>query len=214
MHQRFADLNVTRYFQIIPYHLESMDFGTEIDGTEDFFQMFWPIIVSHKIGKIWGWLSTEELSTWETFKLSINFQQINLLFPFNRLSLYLLNRFYRAQYYFVLNERNERKLSYVSYSIKACDKTLSQKSKVLNFYDGAFTKLCLVQTRSRHCGRSQLGTSLPKCSLKLCSRWKESPRRQGTQFRWTAKYSKQFEAKFFTFCVNWISDSTQFLPRI
>ena len=37
--------------QIIPYHLESMDFGTEIDGTEDFFQMFWPIIVSHKIGK-------------------------------------------------------------------------------------------------------------------------------------------------------------------
>ena len=27
-----------------------MDFGTEIDGTEDFFQMFWPIIVSHKIG--------------------------------------------------------------------------------------------------------------------------------------------------------------------
>ena len=30
-----------------------MDFGTEIDGTEDFFQMFWPIIVSHKIG---NWL--------------------------------------------------------------------------------------------------------------------------------------------------------------
>lgn len=52
MHQRFADLNVALYFQIIPYHLESMDFGTEIDGTEDFFQMFWPIIVSHKIGKI------------------------------------------------------------------------------------------------------------------------------------------------------------------
>ena len=26
-----------------------MDFGTEIDGTQDFFQMFWPIIVSHKI---------------------------------------------------------------------------------------------------------------------------------------------------------------------
>ena len=51
-HQQFADLNFTLYFQIIPYHLECMDFGTEIDGTEDFFQMFWPIIVSHKIGKI------------------------------------------------------------------------------------------------------------------------------------------------------------------
>ena len=65
--QRFADLNVPGYFQIIPYHLESMDFGTEIDGTEDFFQMFWPIIVSHKIGKIWGQLSTKELWAWKTF---------------------------------------------------------------------------------------------------------------------------------------------------
>lgn len=33
----------------IPYSLESMDFGTEIDGTQDFFQMFWPTVVSHKI---------------------------------------------------------------------------------------------------------------------------------------------------------------------
>jgi len=40
---------VTEEGEVIPYHLESMDFGTEIDGTEDFFQMFWPIIVSHKI---------------------------------------------------------------------------------------------------------------------------------------------------------------------
>ena len=53
-----------------------MDFGTEIDGTEDFFQMFWPIIVSHKIG-IWLFflsqrkkvnfyvLSDEESPLWE-----------------------------------------------------------------------------------------------------------------------------------------------------
>jgi len=33
----------------IPYHLESLDFGTEIDGSQDFFQMFWPVVVSHKI---------------------------------------------------------------------------------------------------------------------------------------------------------------------
>ena len=26
-----------------------MDFGTEIDGSNDFFQMFWPIVNSHKI---------------------------------------------------------------------------------------------------------------------------------------------------------------------
>ena len=35
--------------QEIPYHLESLDFGTEIDGSQDFFQMFWPVVVSHKI---------------------------------------------------------------------------------------------------------------------------------------------------------------------
>jgi len=40
---------ITEEGEVIPYHLESMDFGTEIDGTQDFFQMFWPIIVSHKI---------------------------------------------------------------------------------------------------------------------------------------------------------------------
>ena len=26
-----------------------MDFGVEIDGSQDFFQMFWPVVVSHKI---------------------------------------------------------------------------------------------------------------------------------------------------------------------
>ena len=29
-----------------------MDFGTELGGDQDFFQMFWPTIISHKIGKI------------------------------------------------------------------------------------------------------------------------------------------------------------------
>ena len=40
--------------QVIPYHLESMDFGTELGGDQDFFQMFWPTIISHKIGEICG----------------------------------------------------------------------------------------------------------------------------------------------------------------
>ena len=38
--------------QVIPYHLESMAFGTELDGSEDFFQMFWPTVMSHKIGEM------------------------------------------------------------------------------------------------------------------------------------------------------------------
>ena len=28
--------------------MKSIDFGAEIDGTEDFFQMFWPVTVSQK----------------------------------------------------------------------------------------------------------------------------------------------------------------------
>jgi hypothetical protein len=34
-----------------------MEFGTELDGSQDFFQMFWPITVSHKID--------EESPLWE-----------------------------------------------------------------------------------------------------------------------------------------------------
>ena len=37
------------FVQDIPYHLISMDFGVEMDGSQDFFQMFWPVVVSHKI---------------------------------------------------------------------------------------------------------------------------------------------------------------------
>ena len=34
--------------QEIPYHLISMEFGVEMDGTQDFFQMYWPIVLSHR----------------------------------------------------------------------------------------------------------------------------------------------------------------------
>lgn len=37
--------------QEIPFHLENMEFGTELDGCQDFFQMFWPIVVGHKINQ-------------------------------------------------------------------------------------------------------------------------------------------------------------------
>ena len=35
--------------EVIPYHLSAMEFGVEMDGSQDFFQMFWPVVVSHKI---------------------------------------------------------------------------------------------------------------------------------------------------------------------
>ena len=35
--------------QEIPYHLASMAFGSNLDGTTDYIQPFWPIMLSHKI---------------------------------------------------------------------------------------------------------------------------------------------------------------------
>jgi len=40
---------ITEEGEEIPYHLQRMEFGAEIDGTEDFFQMFWPTVLAHKI---------------------------------------------------------------------------------------------------------------------------------------------------------------------
>ena len=33
----------------IPHHLYSIEFGTDLDGTQDFFQLFWPLVLSHRI---------------------------------------------------------------------------------------------------------------------------------------------------------------------
>ena len=40
---------VTGEGEQIPHRLYSIEFGTDLDGTQDFFQMFWPVVVSHKI---------------------------------------------------------------------------------------------------------------------------------------------------------------------
>ena len=36
---------VTDEGEVIPYYMKSIDFGVELDGGEDFFQMFWPVTV-------------------------------------------------------------------------------------------------------------------------------------------------------------------------
>ena len=64
--------------QAIPYHLESMDFGSEIDGTQDFFQMFWPIIVSHKIDEespLWE-ISARDLTSKMQFEVVLTMEGI------------------------------------------------------------------------------------------------------------------------------------------
>ena len=36
---------------MIPYHLAQMEFGSELDGSCDYIQPFWPLVVAHKIDK-------------------------------------------------------------------------------------------------------------------------------------------------------------------
>ena len=40
---------ITDEGEVIPYYMKSLEFGVELDGGEDFFQMFWPVTVSHRI---------------------------------------------------------------------------------------------------------------------------------------------------------------------
>jgi len=35
--------------EVVPYSLTRLEFGTEMDGSQDYFQMFWPLVISHKI---------------------------------------------------------------------------------------------------------------------------------------------------------------------
>ena len=55
-----------------------MDFGSEIDGTQDFFQMFWPIIVSHKIDEespLWE-ISARDLTSKMQFEVVLTMEGI------------------------------------------------------------------------------------------------------------------------------------------
>ena len=45
----FLSKKATKEGEVIPYHLAQMEFGSELDGTCDYIQPFWPLVVSHKI---------------------------------------------------------------------------------------------------------------------------------------------------------------------
>ena len=38
----------TQEGEVIPHHLFAIGFGTGLDGSQDFFQMYWPIVLSHR----------------------------------------------------------------------------------------------------------------------------------------------------------------------
>jgi len=45
----FLSKKATAEGEVIPYHLAQMEFGSELDGTCEQIQPFWPLVVSHKI---------------------------------------------------------------------------------------------------------------------------------------------------------------------
>ena len=61
--------------QEIPHHLFAIEFGTDLDGTQDFFQLFWPIVLSHRIDEaspLWS-LSPTDLMT-EKFEIILTME--------------------------------------------------------------------------------------------------------------------------------------------
>ena len=61
--------------QEIPYHLSAIQFGTDLDGTQDFFQLFWPIVLSHRIDEdspLWS-VSPRDLVT-EKFEIILTME--------------------------------------------------------------------------------------------------------------------------------------------
>ena len=64
---------VTEEGEEIPHHLCAIEFGTDLDGSQDFFQLFWPLVLAHKIDEIsplWA-VSPEDLSDLHTEKFEI-----------------------------------------------------------------------------------------------------------------------------------------------
>jgi len=45
----FLSKKSTEEGESIPYHLAQMEFGSELDGSCDYIQPFWPLVVAHKI---------------------------------------------------------------------------------------------------------------------------------------------------------------------
>jgi len=67
--------SVTDEGEEIPHHLFAIEFGTDLDGTQDFFQLFWPIVLSHRIDEgspLWS-VSPTDLIT-EKFEIILTME--------------------------------------------------------------------------------------------------------------------------------------------
>lgn len=69
---------ITDEGEVIPYYMKNMEFGAEIDGSEDFFQMFWPVTVSHKItedSELYD-ISSRDISCRKQFEIIVTLEGI------------------------------------------------------------------------------------------------------------------------------------------
>lgn len=67
--------SITEEGEEIPHHLFAIEFGTDLDGTQDFFQLFWPIVLSHRIDEaspLWS-VSPTDLIT-EKFEIILTME--------------------------------------------------------------------------------------------------------------------------------------------
>jgi len=67
--------SVTEEGEEIPHHLFAIEFGTDMDGTQDFFQLFWPIVLSHRIDEaspLWSVSPTDLLT--EKFEIILTME--------------------------------------------------------------------------------------------------------------------------------------------
>ena len=52
--------------ETIPHHLFAIGFGTDLDGSQDFFQMYWPMVLSHRFVSVSGINSTVLLTKFQS----------------------------------------------------------------------------------------------------------------------------------------------------
>lgn len=63
--------------ETIPHHLFAIGFGTDLDGSQDFFQMYWPMVLSHRIDEsspLWS-VAPSDLRT-EHFEIILTLEGI------------------------------------------------------------------------------------------------------------------------------------------
>ena len=96
-----------------------MEFGAEIDGTEDFFQMFWPTVLSHKIDA--------DSPLWEISARDISSKQFEIVLTMegttpetgNTVQVMIGGNFQISNYILVINLINQKRHWYYNAALNS-----------------------------------------------------------------------------------------------